>query len=149
MKSTLIILRGNSGSGKTTIANKLQKHLGEKTLLISQDVVRRNMLNVKDTSENLSINLIKKIASYGNEFCPFVIIEGILASKRYKHMLLELMDIFDNNGLIYYFDISFEETLTRHLERTKKMNLVKKKCENGGLKEIFLMSLMKNCFLNL
>ena len=44
----LIILRGNSGSGKTTIAKGLQKKLGHGTMLISQDVVRREILYVKD-----------------------------------------------------------------------------------------------------
>ena len=43
----LIILRGNSGSGKTTIAKELQKRFGTNTMLISQDVIRRDMLNVK------------------------------------------------------------------------------------------------------
>ena len=40
----LIILRGNSGSGKTTIAKELQRKFGENTMLISQDVIRREML---------------------------------------------------------------------------------------------------------
>ena len=44
----LIILRGNSGSGKTTIAKELQKLFGKNTMLISQDVIRREMLNVDD-----------------------------------------------------------------------------------------------------
>ena len=44
----LIILRGNSGSGKTTVAKALQKKLGRNTMLISQDEVRRNMLWVDD-----------------------------------------------------------------------------------------------------
>ena len=37
----LIILRGNSGSGKTTTGKALQKKSGHGTMLISQDVVRR------------------------------------------------------------------------------------------------------------
>ncbi|TKI79246.1 hypothetical protein FC699_36155, partial [Bacillus wiedmannii] len=37
LKSTLIILRGNSASGKTTIAKQLQEHFGQGTLLVSQD----------------------------------------------------------------------------------------------------------------
>ena len=44
----LIILRGNSGSGKTTVAKELQGLFGRNTMLISQDVVRRDMLGVKD-----------------------------------------------------------------------------------------------------
>lgn len=38
----IIILRGNSGSGKTTIAKELQKQFGRNTMLISQDGIRRN-----------------------------------------------------------------------------------------------------------
>ncbi|MDT3958624.1 AAA family ATPase [Staphylococcus kloosii] len=44
----LIIIRGNSGSGKTTIAKALHNELGEDALLLSQDVVRREMLQVHD-----------------------------------------------------------------------------------------------------
>ena len=44
----LIVLRGNSGSGKTSVARDLQEHYGRNTLLISQDMVRREMLKAKD-----------------------------------------------------------------------------------------------------
>lgn len=44
----LIILRGNSGSGKTATGKALQRKFGRGTMLISQDVVRREMLFVKD-----------------------------------------------------------------------------------------------------
>ena len=40
----LVILRGNSGSGKTTVARALQRKIGFNTMLISQDEIRRNML---------------------------------------------------------------------------------------------------------
>ena len=33
--AVLIILRGNSGSGKTSVAKKLQEKLGPETMLIS------------------------------------------------------------------------------------------------------------------
>lgn len=36
--SRLIILRGNSGSGKTTTGKALQRKFGHGTMLISQDV---------------------------------------------------------------------------------------------------------------
>lgn len=39
----LIILRGNSGSGKTTVAKELQKKFGYNTMPISQDEIRRNI----------------------------------------------------------------------------------------------------------
>lgn len=49
MESVLVVLRGNSGSGKTTIAKSLQEKLGARTMLISQDVIRREILKVRDT----------------------------------------------------------------------------------------------------
>ncbi len=36
--SKLIILRGNSGNGKTTVSKELQKRFGRNTMLISNDL---------------------------------------------------------------------------------------------------------------
>ncbi len=119
MNSKLIILRGNSGSGKTTTALRLQEMLGEATLVVSQDVVRRDMLKVNDREGNLSIELIKQIVEFGLGKCPFVIVEGILSNKRYKEMLLNLINVFESDVYTYYFDLPFEETLNRHKKRGK------------------------------
>lgn len=114
--SKLIILRGNSGSGKTTVANRLQKQLGENTLVVSQDIVRRTMLKTHDRENNLSINLISQIAKYGKANCDICIVEGILVKEYYGEMLITLMADFDK-AYVYYFDLPFEETLVRHQQR--------------------------------
>lgn len=121
MKSKLIIIRGNSGSGKTTTAKELQNYLGHGTLLVSQDVVRREMLKVHDREGNLSIDLIRQIAEYGKDKCEFVIVEGILYKSRYGEMLKNLMQFYNQHTYTYYFDLSFEETVKRHNSRSKKM----------------------------
>lgn len=121
MESKLIIIRGNSGSGKTTIAKSLQNHLGHGTLLVSQDTVRRDMLKVHDREGNLSIDLIRQIAEYGKDKCEFVIVEGILYKNRYGEMLNHLIQFYNNKAYTYYFDLSFEETVKRHHSRLKKM----------------------------
>ncbi|WP_455675162.1 kinase [Pradoshia sp.] len=120
MESKIIIIRGNSGSGKTTIAKMLQENLGSGTLLVSQDTVRRDMLNIRDKKGNLSIDLIRQIAEYGKDKCEFVILEGILSKHRYGEMLHNLVDFYDGKAYIYYFDVSFEETVKRHNTRSKK-----------------------------
>lgn len=114
MQSKLIIIRGNSGSGKTTIAKSLQNHLGHGTLLVSQDNVRRDMLKVHDRDGNLSIDLIGQIAEYGKGKCEFVIVEGILHTHRYGEMLKNLIKCFNHRAYTYYFDLPFEETVKRH-----------------------------------
>ena len=120
MRSILIILRGNSGSGKSTIAKALQQHYGSGTLLIDQDVVRRNMLAVKDRPGNLSIELIRQIALYGSGKCEVVIVEGILIAEGYGEMLREVIEAYENRAAVYYFDLPFEETVRRHETREKR-----------------------------
>ncbi len=119
MKSTLIIIRGNSRSGKTTAAKQLQAQLGHGTLLVSQDVVRREMLKVHDRDGNPAIELIGQIAAYGRDTCDYVIVEGILYKERYGQMLFDLIEQFDGNVYTYYFDIPFEETVRRHKSSSK------------------------------
>lgn len=119
--SKLIIIRGNSGSGKSTIAKELQaklrihysKEADNGTMLIPQDIVRREILRTKDGPKNPSIQLIKETAIYGRSIGYDVIIEGILISKNYGTMLDQLVTLFDE-VYVYYLDISFEETLRRH-----------------------------------
>lgn len=110
----LIILRGNSGCGKTSTARLLQHQLGYGTMLVSQDVVRREILRVKDSESNPAIQLIYDLCMYGNNVGYTVILEGILSNKKYGAMLRRLLDDFQGEKLIYYFDVSFEETVRRH-----------------------------------
>ena len=110
----LIILRGNSGCGKTSTARLLQRQLGYGTMLVSQDMVRREMLRVKDSESNPAIQLIYDLCMYANNVGYAVILEGILSNKRYGAMLHQLLNDFQGEKLIYYFDVSFEETVRRH-----------------------------------
>ena len=72
----LIILRGNSGSGKTTIAKELQQVFGNNTMLISQDVIRRDMLKVKDGENTKALPLLEELLRYGRKHSEIVILEG-------------------------------------------------------------------------
>jgi len=76
--------------------------------------VRREMLRVKDSENNPAIQLIYDLCMYGNNVGYTVILEGILSSKKYGAMLHRLLNDFQGEKLIYYFDISFEETVRRH-----------------------------------
>ena len=119
IESKLIIIRGNSGSGKTTIAKRLQNHFGEGTLLVSQDTVRREMLKVHDRKGNLSHDLIRQIAEYGKDRCEYVIVEGILSKQNYGEMMHNLIEFYNGKAYTYYFDLSFEKTVERHNSRSK------------------------------
>lgn len=114
MTDKIIIIRGNSGSGKTTVAEKLCKELGNRDImLISQDVVRRNILHTADGENNTAIDLIIKLVEYGRNNSQCVILEGILNSVWYKPLFDYIKNSF-SNIYAYYYDIPFDETVRRH-----------------------------------
>ena len=118
----LIILRGNSGSGKTTVAKELQKKLGGNTtgghpLLLSQDVVRRDMLKVKDGPHTEAIPLLMELLRYGHAHSEITILEGILYADWYRPLFELARRLYGDRIHAWYFDLPFEETLQRH--RTK------------------------------
>ena len=63
----LIIIRGNSGSGKSSVAKALQRKFGRNTLMIPQDVVRREMLWAHDGADTAALPLLISLLEYGFE----------------------------------------------------------------------------------
>lgn len=110
----IIILRGNSGSGKSTVARQLQRQLGRGTLLISQDMIRREMLWVRDGEGTKAISLLAEMVRYGRQNCDFVILEGILYADWYRELFETIVSEYGSDIYAYYYDLTFEETLRRH-----------------------------------
>ncbi len=124
-KPHLIILRGNSGSGKSTAAKALRDAMRDKygkgtTMLVSQDVIRIDMMDLKDTAGNDAITMIYDICMFGLEHGKNVILEGILDRGKYGEMLQALIKEWEKNIHIYYYDIPLEVTLERHDMRPQK-----------------------------
>lgn len=115
----LIILRGNSGSGKTSAARLLQERLGPGTMRISHDMVRMEILHVRGREGvERSLPLMMELLRYGRNNSEFTVLEGILPSGDYSPLFeTALKEYGEENIFAYYYDISFEETLRRH--RTK------------------------------
>ena len=111
----LIMLRGNSGSGKTTVAKLLQKRFGPNTMLVSHDMIRIQILYVWskegiEKSQPLMIDLLK----YGKEHSEITIIEGVLPANEYAMLFEAALEEYGDNIYSYYWDLPFEETLIRH-----------------------------------
>ncbi len=117
--SVLIILRGNSASGKTTTAHNLQRQFAPgSALVISQDLIRREMLQEKDRPRNKAIAFMRANALLGKELCDIVIIEGITNRAIYRELFEDLAGQFEA-VYTYYFDLPYEETVKRHRQREK------------------------------
>jgi adenylate kinase family enzyme len=111
--SKLVILRGNSGSGKSAVAKQLREISQRKIAYVEQDNIRRTILKEKETDDGANITLISQIVEFALQREYDVVLEGILKFKRYGSMLDALIAKCPEH-YVYYLDIPFEETLRRH-----------------------------------
>lgn len=109
----LIALRGNSGSGKSATARALRAASAHKIAIVEQDYLRRIVLKERDIADGDNIALIEQVTEFALARDYHVILEGILAFRRYGQMLARLREQCPDS-YFYYFDISLEETLRRH-----------------------------------
>lgn len=113
----LVIVRGNSGSGKSSVALAVRSQLGRTCAVVAQDVIRRTILKERDVPGGANIGLISTVARYALDAGFHVIVEGILHAERYGDMLAALATDHRGRTGIYYLDVSFEESLRRHATR--------------------------------
>ncbi|MHA7247960.1 AAA family ATPase [Arthrobacter tecti] len=117
---TLVVLRGNSGSGKSTVARMLQRRFDRGAcLVVAQDRVRRDMLRERDLAGAVNSELIEVIAAWGLDRGLAVVVEGILSAGRYQRML-ERLSRRASNAHFFAWDLEFEETVRRHAERPER-----------------------------
>lgn len=115
--TSLIVLRGNSGSGKTSVAAGVRDRCGRGIAVVGQDNLRRVVLRERDLPGAANIGLISAVARYALGHGFHVIIEGILDAGRYGEMLAALRCDHRGRSCWYYLDVPFEETMRRHAGR--------------------------------
>jgi hypothetical protein len=114
-QTRLVVLRGNSASGKSAVAAGIRlRCLPHRVSIVGQDYLRRTVLKERDVAGGANIGLIDMVARYCLDQGLDTIVEGILYSSHYGGMLAAL--IADHTGATscFYFDIPFPETLRRH-----------------------------------
>jgi Zeta toxin len=114
----LIVLRGRSGAGKSTVARELRAELGRGVAIVDQDTVRRKLLRERDIEHGVNIGLIEHIVRYTLTNDYVVILEGILHAGRYGEMLRRLHHDF--GGSWYFLQVTWEESLRRHQTRPQR-----------------------------
>ena len=109
----LIVLRGNSGCGKSTAAVKIREATEHKIAIFGQDHFRRFILNERHAEGSVNADLLAMNIEFALARNYDVVLEGILSFSRYADMLNNLMSL-SQESYFYYFDVSLEETLKRH-----------------------------------
>ncbi len=114
----LVVIRGNSASGKSSVAQGLRDHYGRGVAIVSQDVIRRNVLREHDTTGGANIALLGRIVRHALDAGFHVVLEGILYADRYSHMITSLVRDHRGVSACYYLDVPLKATLARHASKT-------------------------------
>jgi hypothetical protein len=113
-QTRLVVVRGNSASGKSSIAAGIRDRFGRGLALVGQDNLRRVVLRERDRPGAANIGLIDTVARYALDAGYHVVLEGIFYADHYGTMLAQLRA--DHRGPThgYYLDVPYTETLARH-----------------------------------
>jgi predicted kinase len=116
----LIVVRGNSGSGKSTVARAIRDAYGGRgCAIVEQDYLRRTVLREHDATDSGGVapRFITHAARFTLQHGYHTIVEGILATARYRPALLDLIARHAGEAYVYYLDVTFTETIRRHHTR--------------------------------
>lgn len=110
-----VVLRGNSASGKSTVARRVQRALprGE-VAVIGQDPVRRELLWEHDSGQGDTVGLLETMVRHCLGIGRITLLEGIFGAERYQGMFARMLREAPGPCLVYYLDVSLPETLRRH-----------------------------------
>lgn len=116
-ETRLVVLRGNSASGKSSVAVGVRQRFGRGLAIVGQDNLRRIVLRERDRPRAANIGLIDLTARYALDAGFHVVIEGILYADHYGDMLDRLRAEHRGPTHGYYLDVPFGETLARHASK--------------------------------
>jgi 8-oxo-dGTP pyrophosphatase MutT (NUDIX family) len=119
----LIVIRGNSASGKSTAATAIRDRHGKRDLaIVSQDNLRRVVLRERDVPGGANIDLIDQTARFALSRGYHTIVEGIFNAGHYGVMITALISDHPGRAFAYFLDVRFDETLRRHATKTGTLN---------------------------
>lgn len=110
----LVLLRGQSAAGKSSVAAGMREQFGRGLAVVGQDNLRRIVLRERDRPGATNIGLIGLTARYALDAGFHVVVEGILYADRYGDMLAQLRAEHRGPTHGYYLGVPFGETLARH-----------------------------------
>lgn len=121
---SLLLVRGNSGSGKSSVAREVRRRYGRGCALLEQDYLRRIVLREHDSSNLTPIapGFIAAVTRTALDSGYHVVLEGILHADRYRTALRKLIAEHPGRSYVFYLDVSFDETVRRHAGRAADVN---------------------------
>ncbi|WP_051167565.1 AAA family ATPase [Actinoplanes sp. N902-109] len=117
----LVVIRGNSGSGKTTTAREVRRRYGRGCALIEQDHLRRIVLREHDSEDlpTVAPGFIVTVVQAALAEGYHVVLEGMLRSRRYGGPLRRLLAGHAGPSSVFWMQVSLAETIRRHERRAE------------------------------
>ena len=116
----LVLIRGNSGSGKTTTAREVRRRYGRGCALVEQDYLRRVVLREHGgATDAVAPGFISTMARTALDGGYHVVLEGILDTGEYGEALRTLVAGHTGPVACFYLDVTFDETVRRHQSRAE------------------------------
>ena len=113
----VVVLRGNSGSGKSTVAQLLRSRVSQPMAIVEQDYLRRTVLKQRGNEGSAAKSLILQTVALALDHGYHVVLDGLLDTVNYGSMLQQ---VDARRGCItyaYWFDVPFDEALRRHASK--------------------------------
>lgn len=110
----LVVLRGPSAAGKTTLAAALQTRWGPGVANVGQDHLRRVVLREHERPGADNVGLIASTVRWCVAAGYHVVLEGMLRTPSYGAMLRELLDEHPGRTDVLHLDVSLDDVLRRH-----------------------------------
>jgi adenylate kinase family enzyme len=118
--SKLIIIRGPSAAGKSTVAKALMEKVSRPTALLKRDHYMF-MFKTDDETKVPDKELLEQNILTCLERGFDVIFEGNFKGATHKPMLERIFTAHPDENYVFYLDVSLNETLKRHNKREEQL----------------------------
>ena len=113
----LIVIRGATGSGKSSVANYLHNNLEADSVLLPQDVFKIDIAKDNPLLHQAVLNALEESAKEFLAVESVVIVEGVLSKKHWHDMINRLAA--NNESHIFFLSASLETSIKRASQRDK------------------------------
>src|SRR5215471_20662056 len=114
----LIIIRGPSGVGKSTVAKALMKRTKRPTVLVDLDHYRFSFVNPPNHDHDLEYEMSGSDALIGLKLGFDVLFDGNFTATAHDPFLEKLFSAHPEENYLFYLDASLNETLKRHATKS-------------------------------
>jgi predicted kinase len=121
----VVIIRGNSASGKSSTAHALRRRYGCGCSLIEQDYLRRVVLREhgSDATPTVAPAFIMTVAQAALAHGYHLVLEGILHTRQYGEPLRQLIAGHPGPSFVFWLQVSLGETVRRHQQRAEPVGV--------------------------